>query len=208
MKFSGLPRKKILMTTAMAALATALAGGATAQADDVSAGQIPSVQYEYSSSLVAGSPDQSDPATSVVVDTGSRWLAVTALSGLLASAFTLFGANRLLQFFASAGNWLGSSTKKAASASWSATKATASAAGRVGARVSRKPMRVLFLVGGLTLFALTGIAWFDIEWQAGLLTGAGAASAAAYGFDRTGKFVRNLMAKVPGRRRAEQVKPA
>ncbi|MCI5043104.1 MAG: hypothetical protein MRY72_00280 [Aquisalinus sp.] len=193
------------MSTALAALATALTG--TASAENFPQSTSPALEtINYTSVAQHQGVDEVITANTVAVDTSSRWLAATALSGLIASAFALFGANRLLQFIASAGRWLGQGTTKAASATWSATKSTTAAMGRAGVKIARKPMRVLFLVGGLTLFAFTGIAWFDVEWQVGLLTGAGITGAATYGLDKTGKFFKNLARKAPvfGRKGAPQ----
>ncbi|MCI5048427.1 MAG: hypothetical protein MRY59_13080 [Aquisalinus sp.] len=191
------------MSAAIAALATALSGPASAEGypqQNLAASE----PVSHGSILERQSADQVIPADTVAIDTSARWLAATALSGLIASAFALFGANRLLQFLASAGSWLGNGTTKAASATWSATKSTTAAMGRAGVKIAQKPMRVLFLVGGLTLFAFTGIAWFDVEWQVGLLTGAGITGAATYGFDKTGKFFKNLKHKASVLRRKEQ----
>lgn len=62
-----------------------------------------------------------------------------------------------------------------------ATVKASTAAARTAGRALRSPLRYLAWVAGLTLFALTGIGLYDVEWIGGLVAGAALAGAAAFG---------------------------
>lgn len=62
-----------------------------------------------------------------------------------------------------------------------ATVKASAAAAKSAARAVRSPLRFLAWVAGLTLFAMTGVSLFDIEWIGGLIAGASLAGLAAFG---------------------------
>ncbi|HBS34733.1 MAG TPA: hypothetical protein DEA50_06610 [Parvularcula sp.] len=87
----------------------------------------------------------------------NRWLLGGAAAAALAGLIRLFGWTRI-----------SAAMRKAGAA---AVAAPVAAAHYVGTAL-KSPFRSLVLVAGLSLFALTGIGFYDVEWAAGLLTGA------------------------------------
>lgn len=103
----------------------------------------------------------------------NRWLLGGAVSAALAGLIGLFGWARISE-----------ALRKAADM---AIEAPAAAA-RAVAEAIKSPVRTLMIVGGLSLFALTGIGFYDVEWAAGLLTGAALTLAGLVGMRRMGQF--------------------
>lgn len=114
-----------------------------------------------------------------------QFLAWSALAGLAGSVFAMFGANRLLNLIVGLGQVLGRWGARAAEAP---VKAARSAA-RATVKVMKKPGRWLATVIGLGIFALTGVAFLDVTWEAGLIAGAGMGAAAAWGWQKTGTML-------------------
>ena len=121
-----------------------------------------------------------------------------ALGGLVGSLFGLFGGNWLINFLAGLGASLWQVTKKLAKAPVKAVKYAAAATGSM----VRKHGKWLAIVGGLALVAFTGVVFFDAQWKAGLVIGAGLAGASFYGLKRGRKFGAGLMAKVSPKKTA------
>ena len=117
--------------------------------------------------------------------------ALAAIAGLVSSLVALFGANKLLQMLAGVGRSVGTATAKAAEVPVRAAKkaagATAKATAKATGHMLKGPGRWLMTVVGLTVFALTGIAFLDVQWEAGLLAGAGISAAAIWGWNKTGR---------------------
>lgn len=121
---------------------------------------------------------------------GQRYLAWAAVAGILSSLVALVGANRILQWVAAAGAWLGRASSKAAESSVKAAKSAVKAT----AKVVGKPGRWLLTVAGLAVFALTGVAFLDIQWEVGLVAGAGIGAAAVWGWRKSGEAVEKAVA--------------
>ncbi len=81
-----------------------------------------------------------------------------------------------------------------------ATVKVSAAAAKTAIRAVRSPLRYLAWVAGLTLFALTGVSLFDIEWIGGLIAGASLAGLAAFGSMR----LRSAFTLRPARAGAKQ----
>ena len=126
--------------------------------------------------VAAAEPEQSPLA---------KRLAVIAVGGaLLAGLIRVFGAKRIVR-----------AVGQAASATAQATvKATATAARTVG-RTFRSPLRFMAVMAGLTIFALTGVGFYDVEWIGGLITGAAFVGVAAHGWMRARLALRPVRAK-------------
>lgn len=102
-----------------------------------------------------------------------RWLAGGAIAAALAGLIRLFGWTRISAALRKAGKV--------------AIAAPAAAARYVGEAV-KSPLRFTLIVGGLSLFALTGVGFYDVEWAAGLLTGAALTLAGVVGTRRIGQL--------------------
>jgi hypothetical protein len=118
-----------------------------------------------------------------------RAAAAAMLTGMTASVIGIFGPNRFLNMLLGFGSWLAGLLKKGASEAASASAKAAKSTVKAAAKVAKRPGQWLLIVGGLTLFVFTGISVLDIQWQAGLVAGAGATAAAFYGFDKTGEML-------------------
>ncbi|MEE9330049.1 MAG: hypothetical protein V3V30_07905 [Parvularculaceae bacterium] len=140
--------------------------------------------------------EPSDPH--LLSETARKAAAGAALGGLVGSLFGLFGGNWLINFLAGLGASLWQVTKKLAKAPVKAVKYAAAATGSM----VRKHGKWLAIVGGLALVAFTGVVFFDAQWKAGLVIGAGLAGASFYGLKRGRKFGAGLMAKVSPKKTA------
>jgi len=163
-------RTPSLKTALLAAASLAAAGVATAPA--ASAAPFGPAPYE----VVA--PAAQDVAAAHSDDgVVNRWIAGGALASALAGLIHLIGWPRIAAALRRAG---------------STAAATTAAAARYAASVVRSPFRFVAVMGGLSLFALVGVGFYDVEWIAGLATGVAIAVVAAIGVRRIGQF--------PGRR--------
>lgn len=102
-----------------------------------------------------------------------RWLFGAAAAAALAGFVRWFGWSRLAAALRKAGDV--------------AMAAPAAAARFVGEAI-KSPVRTLMIVGGLSLFALAGVGLYDVEWAAGLLTGAALTLAGVIGTRRIGQL--------------------
>ena len=132
-----------------------------------------------------------------------RFAAWAALAGLISSAVALIGANRLLNWLAGAGAALGKAGAAAAKAPVKAAKAAAKAT----SKVLKKPGRWLITVVSLTVFALTGVAFLDVQWEAGMLAGAGLSAAAIWGWNKSGDAVGKALAPLRRKGSANESEP-
>lgn len=85
-----------------------------------------------------------------------------------------------------------------------ATVKASAAAAKTAARAVRSPLRYLALVGGLILFAMTGIGLYDIEWIGGLVAGAALSGVAVFGAMKGRKALQ--MKPIPVRRERAPVR--
>ncbi len=170
--------RRTLKGAFLAASALAVMGGASAHA----AAAAPAPVEIVAPLDHAGDEAKAPAAAQIAQKAGLAALAAAALAGL----FHLIGARRLKAFAAAAG-------PVAAKTAAAVAKAPAAAARAVG-RAAASPFRFLLLMGGLGVFALTGISVFDLEWTAGLALGAAMTALAFFG--------------IGGARRALALRPA
>lgn len=208
-KVKGSIKAGVLSGAALAVLAAALAGGFFNRTDSAVAAGAPvpvTIDGVYTV-LSEPSPEvATEAATAVdpyVMPAPMRQAAAGfALSGLLAGVIGLFGPNRLFNLLLRYGKRLARISARAAKhpvrAAGKAAQATVRATAKVTSRVLRKPGQFLLVVAGLTLFTFTGISVLDVQWQAGLLAGAGLAGAAFYGLRKTGQAMTGLNQKWSG----------
>ena len=116
-----------------------------------------------------------------------KWALIAAAVGALAGLVRLIGARRVAEIVTE-------------SAVKTARVAAGAAAGtvRVVGRTLSSPLRYLAVLFGLALFALTGVGLYDVEWIAGLVSGAAVTAAGLYGMWKTRR------ALVPARVRKPQ----
>jgi len=86
-----------------------------------------------------------------------------------------------------------------------ATVKASAAAARTAGRTLRSPLRYLAWVAGLTLFALTGVGLYDVEWIGGLVAGAALAGVAAFGTIRARSLFSLRPAPVETRKHGERI---
>lgn len=103
----------------------------------------------------------------------NRWLLGGAAAAALAGLVRLFGWTRIAAALRKAGAM--------------AVAAPAAAARYVGDAV-KSPLRSLMVIGGLSIFALTGVGLYDVEWAAGLATGVVLTLAGVAGVRRFGQL--------------------
>lgn len=158
------PLKSVMLAAAsFAALGAATPASAGAPMEPVSSEHAPTA-------------DQGDAEARAADKAVNRWLLGGAAAAALAGLVRLFGWTRISTALRKAGEV--------------AVAAPAAAARYVGEAV-KSPVRSLMIVGGLSIFALTGVGLYDIEWAAGLLTGAALTLAGVVGARRFGQlFVR------------------
>lgn len=138
------------LKTAILAAASFAAIGAAAPAAAGAPTEPVSVEIVHAS-------DHADAEARAADKAVNRWLLGGAAAAALAGLIRLFGWTRISAALRKAGDI--------------AVAAPAAAARYVGEAV-KSPLRTAMIVGGLSLFALTGIGFYDVEWAAGLLTGA------------------------------------
>lgn len=115
-----------------------------------------------------------DDAESRAADTAVRgWLAGGAVAAALAGLIRLFGWSRIAAALGKAG---------------SAVAAAPAAAVRYAGEAIKSPLRSLLIIGGLSLFVLTGVGFYDVEWIAGVATGAALVVAGVVGVRRFGQL--------------------
>ncbi len=102
-----------------------------------------------------------------------RWLAGGAVAAALAGLVRLFGWSRLSAALKKAG---------------AAVLAAPGAAARYVGDAVKSPLRFAVIVGALSLFALAGFGFYDVDWAAGLVTGGALAIAGVIGARRLGKL--------------------
>jgi hypothetical protein len=158
-------RRKPLKTAILAAASLAAIGAAAPAA--VSAPMEP-VSVE-----IVHAADHADAEAGAADRAVNRWLLGGSVAAALAGLIRLFGWTRISAALQRAGAV--------------AAAAPAAAARYVGEAV-RSPVRSLMLIGGLSLFALTGIGFYGVEWAAGLVTGAVLTGFALAGARRFGQL--------------------
>lgn len=92
-----------------------------------------------------------------------------AAGAALVGAIRIFGFKRVRKVV----------TQSARRAAETTTQAIGSAAKAAG-RVLRSPLRMMAWVAGLSILALTGVGFYDVEWIAGLVVGGALVGVAAY----------------------------
>jgi hypothetical protein len=117
--------------------------------------------------------DHSDAEAHTADKAVKRWLIGGAAAAALAGLISLFGWTRISAALRKAGE--------------AAIAAPAAAARYVGEAV-KSPVRSAMIVGGLSLFALTGVGFYGVEWAAGLVTGAALTLAGVVGIRRIGQL--------------------
>ena len=153
-------------------LKSAILAAASFAAIGAAAPALASAPMEPVSVEVVHAADHADAEARQAEKAVNRWLLGGAAAAALAGLIRLFGWTRI-----------SAALQKAGAA---AAAAPAAAARYVGEAV-KSPVRSLMLVGGLSLFALTGIGFYDVEWAAGLITGAVLTGFALVGARRFGQ---------------------
>ena len=125
-------------------------------------------------SVMPGLAHAADQADQKVSPLAKRLGLIAVTGGVLAVLIRVIGVKKVLRA-------IRRSTGVAAKIAAHAAVGTAKVAGRV----FRSPIRFMAIMAGLTLFALTGIGFYDVEWVVGLLTGAAMGGMAAYGLWKT-----------------------
>lgn len=148
--------RRTLKGAFLAASALAVMGGVSAHAAVAAPAPVEIVAPLHH----AGDEVKAPVEAQIIKKVGIAAFATAALAGL----FHLIGARRLKAFAAAAG-------PAAAKTAAAVAKAPIAAARAVG-RAAASPFRFILLMGGLGVFALTGISVFDLEWTAGLALGA------------------------------------
>jgi len=113
-----------------------------------------------------------------------KWALVAAAAGALAGLVKLIGARRVAEIV----------TDGAVRTARAAATGVAVAARAVG-RAAASPLRVLALFFGLSLFALTGVGLYDIEWIGGLVSGAALMALVAWSMWKTRMALRPIKAQ-------------
>ena len=172
--------RRTLKGAFLAASALAVMGGASAHAAVATPAPVEIVApLDH-----AGDEAKAPAAVQVAQKAGLAALATAALAGL----FHLIGARRLKAFAAAAG-------PVAAKTAAAVVKVPVAAARAVG-RAAASPFRFILLMGGLGIFALTGISLFDLEWTAGLALGAVMTALAVFGINGAKRALALKPAKV------------
>lgn len=108
-----------------------------------------------------------------------KWALLAVAAGALAGLVKLVGARRVAKIV----------TEGAVRTARVAAAGASVAVKAVGKAVS-SPLRFLAVLFGLALFALTGAGLYDVEWIAGLISGAVLAGAGFYGLWKTRRVLR------------------
>ncbi len=155
---------------AMLAAASALAASAAmhgAAAGDFDAAAFPAV-IEAPMQHQAAPDAASEEKAPVSV---KKWALIAAAAGSLAALVKLIGARRVAQ-----------AVSQGAVHAARATAKTATGAARAVGKAARSPLRLLVVLFGLSVFALTGVGLYDIEWIGGLVSGAALAGVSLHGY--------------------------
>ena len=144
----------------------------------------------------AAAADQPDPPDPHVMGPEMRQLAAKgAALGLLSAMVAALGPNRVLQMLADMALWVLRMARFVLSHPVKAAGRAARVVGRVAKDSLKGPGRWLLIVGGLGLFAFTGIALFDHQWSIGILVGLSLGYFAAAGVAKMGKASARLWQK-------------
>jgi hypothetical protein len=146
--------------TALLAAASLIAAGVAASPALLAA------PHEPAPAGYAASADPGDAGAKSAGVAVKRWIAGGAIAAALAGLIRLFGWTRIAAALRTAGD---------------VALAAPGAAIRYVGKAVRSPVRFLLVIGGLSLFALVGAGFYDIEWIAGLATGAALTLAAVVG---------------------------
>lgn len=165
-------RKSKIALMAASSLLAASAALAPAGAADFDAAAYPATVEAPSVAHAADHADQQSKAP--------RWALIAIAAGALAGLVKLIGARRLL---------------RAAGKGAAVTAKAAGKAVRAAARPFASPLRFAALMAGLSLFALTGVGLYDVEWVGGLIAGAALTGFSAFGAWK----VRKALAPAPVR---------
>lgn len=165
-------RRKAGLLAAVSMIAAASATGAVAQPANVDHAGHPMIVEAQATQLLAHGGDHADEVSAA--STGKKYALFAIAAGAIAGLVRLIGARRVADAVVSG-------TVKTAKV---AGKAAIAAAGAVG-RAAKKPLRLILVLFGLGVFALTGVGVYGLEWSAGLISGAGLALAATYGAWKT-----------------------
>ena len=173
---NGLRSLKAALGAGVAATALLLGAGAHADtSDDVA--KAPTYVVAEVQADVAPTPSDETVASPAA----PRLIFIGGLLAALGALLRLIGPKKVVETV-SAG------VKVAASAAKGAAEATVKAV--------RSPFRAVAIFGGVVVFALTGIAIFDLEWIAGIATGLVGGILAAFGGARvrtaTANFFKNF----------------
>lgn len=171
-----LPKKARTLKTAMLAAASATAaltvfGAARAAPPDEATIEAAAVQSDAA---------QDDD----IVQTAKtpRWALWAGAAAALAALVKLVGVNRALNILAGAGPAVARVAETAARAPLKAAKA-------VGEAVM-SPFKFALLMGGLALFAYTGVGLFHMQWTGGLATGMALVALAWFGASKARRSFR------------------
>ena len=113
-----------------------------------------------------------------------KWTLLAVAAAALAGIVKLVGARRVAEIV----------TEGAVRTARVAATGASVSAKAVGRAVS-SPLRFLAVLFGLGLFALTGIGLFDVEWIAGLISGAALSGAGLYGLWKTRRALKPVKVK-------------
>lgn len=120
---------------------------------------------------VAASHDEAETRTADIAV--KHWMAGGAVAAALAGLIRLFGWTRIAGALRKTGE---------------ALVAAPAAAARYAGEAIRSPVRSVLIIGGLSLFALAGVGFYDVEWLAGLATGLALTLAGVVGISRIRRF--------------------
>ena len=112
------------------------------------------------------------------------WLVGGAMALIFAALVKLIGANRVMNMASEAGPKLKQAAETIASAPQEAARALGAAAAR--------PVRFLLIMVSVAMVGFTGIAVFDLEWTAGILTGMGMTALTWLGSSRFIKMLKPI----------------
>ncbi len=133
---------------------------------------------------VAHAADHVDQAAQDQKTSPKKWALLAAAAASLAGLVRLIGARRV-------GEIVTESAVRTARAAATGASVAVKAVGRAVA----SPFRFLAVLFGLALFALTGAGLYDVEWIAGLLSGAALAGAGLFGLWKTKRALRPVRVK-------------
>ena len=177
MKYMKKTRVAMLAATSLATMAAVSAASASDFAPEAAPTTVEAPAVVHAADMV----DQAAPASKPV----QRAALIAVMLGALGWLVKLIGPKKVLQ-----------AVEKTAEAT---VKVTAAAA-KTAARAMRSPLRYIGWVAGLSVFALTGLWLFDVEWIGGLAAGVALASL----FGLTALRVRSVLSLRPAYARARQ----